>query len=62
MRATFTGANCECVRNAWPQGNFEPPEESSNGLRYREPALPSSRLSGSEGTESSVIPNRTAAL
>jgi hypothetical protein len=27
-----TGANCECVHNAGPQANFEPPEESSNGL------------------------------
>jgi hypothetical protein len=43
-----TGANCECVRNAWPQGNFGPPEESSNGLQYRELPLPPSRLSGSE--------------
>src|SRR5258708_40103228 len=38
--ATFAGANCACVRNAWPQGNFEPPEESSYGLRHREPPLP----------------------
>src|SRR6266481_6046545 len=60
--ATLTGANCECVRNAWPQVNFEPPEESSNGLRHREPPLPPSRLSGSESAESSIIPNRTATL
>jgi hypothetical protein len=51
--------NRECVRNARPQGNFEPPEESSNGLRYREPPLPPSHLSGSESGVSSVIPNRT---
>ena len=60
--ATFTGANCDCVRNAWPQGNFEPPEESSNGLRHREPPLPPSRLSGSESAVSSIIPNRIATL
>jgi hypothetical protein len=57
-----TDANCECVRNAGPQGNFEPPEESSNGLRHREQPLPPSRLSGSESAESSVIPNRISAL
>jgi hypothetical protein len=48
-----------CVRNASPQGNFEPPEESSNDLRYRKPPLPPSHPSGSESGESSVIPNRT---
>src|SRR6266403_2144844 len=60
--ATFTGANCGCVRNAWPQGNFEPLEESSNGLRHREPPLPPSHLSGNESAESSIIPNRTPTL
>jgi hypothetical protein len=43
-------------------GELEPPEESSCGLRYREPPLPPSRLSGSESAESSIIPNRTATL
>ncbi len=43
-------------------GELEPPEESSNGLRHREPPLPPSHLSGSESGESSVIPNRTATL
>jgi hypothetical protein len=57
-----TGAHCECVRNAWPQGNFGPPEESSNGLQYRELPLPPSRLSGSGSAESSIIPNRISAL
>jgi len=43
-------------------GGLESPEESSNGLRYRElPAL-SSRLSGSESAESSLISNKTAPL
>src|SRR6266436_6333085 len=42
--------------------SVEPPEESSNGLRHREPPLPPSRLSGSESAESSIIPNRTATL
>jgi hypothetical protein len=40
-------------------GGIEPPEESSNGLRYRELQLPTSRLSGSESAEGSLISNRT---
>jgi hypothetical protein len=41
------GANCA---SATPdlRGNFEPPEENSNGLRRREPPLPPSDLSGSK--------------
>jgi len=43
-------------------GDFESPEESSNGLRYPEPPLPPSRLAGSESAERSVIPKSTATL
>src|SRR6266446_2336759 len=43
--ATFTGANCACVRNAWPQGNFEPPEELQrpSAPRATAPSFPSGR-------------------
>jgi hypothetical protein len=30
-----TGANYECVRSAWPQGNFEPPEGE-----FQRPSVP----------------------
>ena len=50
-----TGANCELRPQRLASGESEPPEESSNGFRYREPPLPRSRLSGSGSTESSVI-------
>jgi hypothetical protein len=51
-----TGANFELRPQRWPLGNFEPPEESSNGLRYREQSCRFPPLSGNGSAESSVSP------
>src|SRR5205085_9234869 len=51
------GANFELRPQRWLPGNSEPPEESSNGLQYREQSCRFPPFSGMEAQEA-VYPRR----
>jgi len=53
---------CQCARNAWPQGELNHPRKAPTAFATASYQLPNSRLSGSESAEGSLISNRTAPL